>query len=149
MNIPGEDVLSTSWHRVRDAGSAVGDLAGATLSSNANALMRTLPKVKDFVATGAGLAIARRGAKVALSTVKRNPVLAIARAVALAGAGAIYLAAKKRKAAQDAADDAAGKPRATKRLNAGSRRTSASAGATRQRAPARTTRQARPRTDGA
>ena len=32
MYIPGEDVLTTSWHRVRDAGSAVGELASATLS---------------------------------------------------------------------------------------------------------------------
>ena len=146
MNIPGEDVLSTSWHRVRDAGAAVGELAGPMLSDNA--LVRSLPKVKDFMATGAGLAIARRGAKVAISTVKRNPVLAIAGAVALAGAGAVYLAAKKRKAAQLAADDAAGKPRATKRLSAGSRRQSASTGAERTRARASATRKAKPRVDG-
>jgi hypothetical protein len=145
MNIPGEDVLSTSWHRVRDAGSAVGELAGATLSNNA--LVRSLPKVKDFMATGAGLAIARRGAKVAISTVKRNPVLAIGAAVALAGAGAIYLAAKKRRAAAEASGET--RTRTPKRLSAGSRRTKANAGATRQRAPARTTRPARPRTDGA
>lgn len=146
MYIPGEDVLTTSWHRVRDAGSAVGDLASATLSDNA--LVRSLPKVKDFMATGAGLAIARRGAKVAISTVRRNPVLAIAGAVALAGAGAVYLAAKKRKDAKLAADDAAGKPRAPKRLSAGARRQSASTSAQRSRTRASTTRKAKPSADG-
>jgi hypothetical protein len=145
MNIPGEDVLSTSWHRVRDAGAAVGELAGPMLSDNA--LVRSLPAIKDFVATGAGLAIARRGAKVALSTVKRNPVLAIAGAVALAGAGAIYIAAKKRRAAAEANGETA----APKRLSAGARRQAAGTGTARKTTTTRTrtTRQAKPRTDGA
>jgi hypothetical protein len=139
MNIPGEEVLTTSWHRVRDAGSAVGELASETLANSS--LARSLPKVKDFMATGAGLAIARRSAKIALTTVRRNPVIAIAGAVALAGAGAVYLAAKKRKAAAEAAN---GDGAAPKRLSAGTRRQSAGTGTERTRARATRQRKARP-----
>ena len=141
MNIPGEDVLSTSWHRVRDAGTAIGGLAGATLSNNA--LARSFPKVKDFMATGAGLAIARRGAKVALSTVRRNPVLAIAGAVALAGAGALYMAAQKRKAEAEANGGADGNGRASQRLSAGSRRTNANGSSAKPRGRATGARKTR------
>ena len=69
MNIPGEDVLSTSWHRVRDAGSSVGELAGHTLSNNA--LVRSLPRVDapvqvfksrtDAVVPPTSLALLRKG----------------------------------------------------------------------------------------
>ena len=141
MNIPGQDVLSTSWHRVRDAGAAVGELAGHTLSDNA--LVRSLPKVKDFMATGAGLAIARRGAKVAIGAVRRNPVLAIGAAVALAAGGAVYLAAKKRREA--AAAGTSGERAKPKRLTATSRRQAADASGERSRA--RATRQRKPRGD--
>lgn len=140
MNISGDDVLSTSWHRVRDAGSAVGELA----TVGATGVMAMLPKVKDLIATGAGLAVARRGAKVAIATVRRNPVAMIGGAVALAGIGLAYSAYKKRKAAADAGPDGNGvaKP---KRLSAANRRQAVGAGT--ERKTARATRQRKPPTD--
>jgi hypothetical protein len=140
MNIPGEDVLSTSWHRVRDAGSAVGELA----TVGATGMLAVLPKVKDLMATGAGLAVARRGAKVAIATVRRNPVAVIGGAVALAGIGLAYSTYKKRKAAVEAASDGNGAAK-PKRLTAANRRQAASTGA--ERKTARATRQRKPRGD--
>jgi hypothetical protein len=100
-----QKMLSNGWNTMRDAGEAALDYP----------LVRQLPKVKDWVATGAGLAIAKRGSRVAVSAVRRHPLLAIAGAVALAGVGLAVMASNKRRAA--AADDSgngAGKPRRMK-----------------------------------
>lgn len=140
MNIPGEDVLSTSWHRVRDAGSTVGELA----TVGASGVLAALPKVRDFMATGAGLAVARRGAKVAIATVRKNPVAMIGGAVALAGLGLAYNAYKKRKLAAEAAGEGNGAAK-PKRLTATNRRQAASTGT--ERKTARATRQRKPRGD--
>ncbi len=140
MSTSGDDVLSTSWHRVRDAGSAVGELA----TVGATGVMSMLPKVKDLIATGAGLAVARRGAKVAIATVRRNPVAVIGGAVALAGIGFAYSTYKKRKAAADAAGEGNGAAK-PKRLTASNRRQVAGTGT--ERKTARATRQRKPATD--
>jgi|GEM_PF-5099682 len=140
MSTSGDDVLSTSWHRVRDAGSAVGELA----TVGATGVMAMLPKVKDLIATGAGLAVARRGAKVAIATVRRNPVAMIGGAVALAGIGFAYSTYKKRKAAAEATTEGNGAAK-PKRLTAANRRQSASTGT--ERKTARATRQRKPATD--
>ncbi len=138
MSDSGKDVLSTSWHRVRDAGSAVGELA----TVGATGLMSTLPKIKDLIATGAGLAVARRGAKVAIATVRRNPVAIVGGAVALAGIGFAYSAYKKRKTAAEAAGEGNGEAK-PKRLTAANRRKAASADAAPK--PARVARPRKPR----
>lgn len=93
-----EKMLTTSWNLVRDAGSAVADAAAN--SNVASTLMRTLPKAREMISVGAGLAVARRGTRIAVAAVRRHPVAAIAGAVALAGVGLAMAAAKRRKEAQ-------------------------------------------------
>jgi hypothetical protein len=109
MNNQTEKMLTTSWNLVRDAGTAVSD--AAVNSDISGKLMRTLPKVKEMVSVGAGLALARRGGRVAVAVVKRNPVMAIAGAVALAGVGLAVAAAKRRKAAAENGDASVARPR--------------------------------------
>ena len=140
MSNSADDVLSTSWHRVRDAGSAVGGLA----TVGATGVMSMLPKVKDLIATGAGLAVARRSAKLAIATVRRNPVAVIGGAVALAGIGLAYSTYKKRKAAAETAADGNGAAK-PKRLAASNRRQAAGTGT--ERKTARATRQRTPAAD--
>ena len=82
------ELLSTGWNRMRDAGEAAMNTS----------LVRGLPRVKDWAATGAGLAVARRGSKIAMGAARRHPVLAIAGAVALAGLGLAVLASRRRSA---------------------------------------------------
>ena len=80
MTSPTEKMLTTSWNLVREAGTAVTD---AAVNSDVGAkLARNLPKLKEVVSVGAGLALARKGTKVAANAVRRNPVAAIAGAVA-------------------------------------------------------------------
>ena len=124
MSIQTDKLLSTSWNLVRDAGSAVGDAAvNSQVGSN---LVRVLPKVKNFVSTGAGLVLARRAGKVAVAAVRRNPLAAIAGAVALAGVGLVIAVAKKRKLARENGDASAGKPPRPRRLSATNMRDTAS-----------------------
>lgn len=93
------ELLSTGWNRMRDAGEAAMNTS----------LVRGLPRVKEWAATGAGLAVARRGSKMALGAARRHPVLAIAGAVALAGLGLAVMASRRRAAEQS---DGEGKGRA-------------------------------------
>jgi hypothetical protein len=109
MNNQTGKMLTTSWNLVRDAGSAVSD--AAVNADVGGKLMRTLPKVKELVSAGAGLALARRGGRVAVAVVKRNPVIAIAGAVALAGVGLAVAVAKRRKAAAENGDATGVRPR--------------------------------------
>jgi len=83
------ELISAGWNRMRDAGEA----------ALAYPLVQHLPKVKQWAATGAGLAIAKRGSKVAVGAVRKHPLLAIAGAVALAGVGLAVMATRKREAA--------------------------------------------------
>jgi len=83
-----QKMLSNGWNSMRDAGEAALDYP----------IVKSLPKVKDWVTTGAGLAIAKRGGRVAVGAVRRHPLLAIAGAVALAGLGAAVMAKRKREA---------------------------------------------------
>lgn len=123
MSNDTEKMLTTGWNLVRDAGSVVTEVA--VKSGVGKNIARNLPRVKDLVTTGAGLALAKRGGKMAVAVVRKNPVAAIAGAVALAGVGMVYAAVKKRKAARDA--DGAGKPPRARRLTATNMRGGAAA----------------------
>lgn len=123
MSNDTEKMLTTGWNLVRDAGSVVTDVA--VKSGVGKNIARNLPRVKDMVTTGAGLALAKRGGKMAVAVVRKNPVAAIAGAVALAGVGMVYAAVKKRKAARDS--DAVGKPPRARRLTATNMRDGAAA----------------------
>lgn len=101
-----QKMLSNGWNSMRDAGEA----------AMHHPLVRQLPKVKEWATAGAGLAIAKRGGKVAVSAVRRHPLLAIAGAVALAGLG-VAVMAKRRREAQAAHGDAAPRPRQIKAKN--------------------------------
>lgn len=83
-----QKMLSNGWNSMRDAGEAALNYP----------IVRQLPKVKEWAATGAGLAIAKRGGKVAVGAVRRHPLLAIAGAVALAGLGLAVMARRRREA---------------------------------------------------
>lgn len=100
MNMHTENLLSNGWSLVRDAGSVVGD-AGSRVGTS---LVRHYPQVKDqvknWVSAGAGLAIAKRGASVAVTVIRRHPIAAVAGAVALAGLGLAAMAAKRKRDAQ-------------------------------------------------
>ena len=106
MNTQTEKMLTTSWNLVRDAGSAVSD--AAVHSRVGTSLVKSLPRVKEMISVGAGLALARRGTRVAISAVRRNPLAAIAGAVALAGVGVAISVAKRRKQARLDAEAGAG-----------------------------------------
>jgi hypothetical protein len=96
MNTQTEKVLTTSWNLVRDAGSAVSD--AAVNSRVGTSLAKNLPRMREMVSLGAGLALAQRGTRVAITAVRRHPVAAIAGAVALAGLGfAIAVASRRRQ----------------------------------------------------
>lgn len=98
MNLHTDKLLSNGWTLVRDAGSAVGD-AGHRVGTT---LTRHYPQVKDLVSAGAGLAIAKRGAGIAVKAVRRHPVVAIAGVAALAGIGlAALIMSKNRREALD------------------------------------------------
>ena len=99
-----QKMLSNGWNSMRDAGEAALNYP----------LVKQLPKVKEWAATGAGLAIAKRGTKVAVGAVRRHPLLAVAGAVALAGLGLAVMAKRRREA--QAGDGASGdaKPRRIK-----------------------------------
>ena len=93
MNLRTEKLLSNGWSLVRDAGSAVGD-AGHRVSTT---LTRHYPQVKDLVSAGAGLAIAKRGAGIAVTAIRRHPMVAIAGVAALAGIGLAALVVSKNR----------------------------------------------------
>jgi hypothetical protein len=99
MTSPTEKMLTTSWNLVREAGTAVTD--AAVHSQVGTTLARNLPRIKDVVSVGAGLALARKGSKAAADAVRRNPVAAIAGAVALAGVGLAVAVVKSRKKAAE------------------------------------------------
>ena len=100
MNTQTEKVLTTSWNLVRDAGSAVSD--AAVNSRVGTSLAKNLPRMKEMVSLGAGMALAQRGTRVAITAVRRHPIAAIAGAVALAGLGfAIAVASRRRQAREN------------------------------------------------
>lgn len=72
----------------------------------------SLSKPLNWVETGAALAAIRTGGKVATRLVRRNPAVAVA---AVAGAGLLYLVARRRakqREAEEAADTKAKRVRA-------------------------------------
>jgi hypothetical protein len=99
-----QKMLSNGWNSMRDAGEAALNYP----------LVKQLPKVKEWAATGAGLAIAKRGTKVAVGAVRRHPLLAVAGAVALAGLGLAVMAKRKREAQAGPGGDGESKPRRIK-----------------------------------
>ena len=103
-----QKMLSNGWNSMRDAGEAALNYP----------LVRQLPKVKEWAATGAGLAIAKRGGKVAVGAVRRHPLLAIAGAVALAGLGVAVMAKRRREAQANGGEgDGESRPRRMKAKN--------------------------------
>lgn len=108
MSKQTDNLLSTSWTLVREAGNAVGDAAAHTRVGTS--LVRNLPRVKEALSLGAGLAVARRGTRIAIATARRNPVAVIAGAVALAGLG-FAIAAARRRRRDETGDESAAKPR--------------------------------------
>ena len=134
MNTQTEKMLTTSWNLVRDAGSAVSD--AAVHSRVGTSLVKSLPRVKEMISVGAGLALARRGTRVAISAVRRNPLAAIAGAVALAGVGVAISVAKRRKQARLDAEAGAGSGTRPLRLTA----TKMPGAARAKSAPAKTSR---------
>ena len=94
MSKQTEELITHGWQLVRDAGATVGE-AGSRVSTS---LVRSYPHVKEWLSAGAGLALARRGGKVAVSAIRRHPVAAIAATVALAGLGLAAVAVKRRRA---------------------------------------------------
>ena len=115
MSKQTEEMINTGWKLVRDAGATVGE-AGSRVSTS---LVRTYPHVKEWLSAGAGLALARRGGKVAVTAIRRHPVAAIVGAVALAGVGLAVAAAKRRRKVIDGEVPA----RTSKRLTATNMRT--------------------------
>jgi hypothetical protein len=99
-----QKMLSNGWNSMRDAGEAALNYP----------LVKQLPKVKEWAATGAGLAIAKRGGKIAVGAVRRHPLLAVAGAVALAGLGLAVMAKRKREAQAGTSGDGEAKPRRIK-----------------------------------
>ncbi|MCX7042224.1 MAG: hypothetical protein NT117_05990 [Gammaproteobacteria bacterium] len=115
MSKQTEELINNGWKLVRDAGATVGE-AGSRVSTS---LVRSYPHVKEWLSAGAGLALARRGGKVAVTAIRRHPVAAIAGAVALAGLGLAVAAAKRRRETIDGEAPA----RTSKRLTATNMRT--------------------------
>lgn len=131
MNIQPEKMLSTSWNTVRNAGSAVSD---AALNSRVGtSLAKSLPRMKEMVSLGAGLALAQRGTRVAVKAVRRHPVAAIAGAVALAGLGfALAVVSRRRKERENSASPRASRSLVAKNMrNNGSNRVVATKAAAR------------------
>jgi hypothetical protein len=114
MTTQTEKVLTTSWNVVRDAGSAVSD--AAVHSRVGTSLAKNLPHLGEMVGIGAGLALARRGGKAAVSAIRRNPMAAIAGAVALAGIGVAIAVVRQRRKARENGDSA--HPRTSRQLAA-------------------------------
>lgn len=102
MTTPTEKIINTSMSLAREAGTAITTAAGN--SQIGTELARHLPKLKEVVSVGAGLALARRGSKVAVSAVRRNPVAALAGAIALAGVGIAVAVVNRRKQARENGD---------------------------------------------
>jgi hypothetical protein len=122
------ELLSTGWNRMRDAGEAAMNTS----------LVRGLPRVKEWAATGAGLAVARRGSKIAMGAARRHPVLAIAGAKP-SPPGPVRQARPRRRAAEQA--DGEGKGRARpQRMKAKDMR-GKNGGARASKAGSRTTRE--------
>ena len=102
-----QKMLSNGWNSMRDAGEAALNYP----------LVKQLPKVKEWAATGAGLAIAKRGGKIAVGAVRRHPLLAVAGAVALAGLGLAVRAKRRREAQRNEGADGESRPRRVKATN--------------------------------
>ncbi len=76
----------------------------ASLPARAKHLLPAGSKPLGWIETGAALAAARTGTRIATRFVRRNPAVAVA---AVAGAGLLYLAARhraKKREAEEAAD---------------------------------------------
>jgi len=136
MNSKTEKLISTGLSLARDAGAAAVE-AGSRVGTNLVKVgvpqaQKLASRVKGAVSVGAGLAIAKKGGKVALAAAKKNPIATAAAAAVLAGVGVGVMVARKRKAARDAA--ASGKP-APKKLTAKNMRANGAAAA--KKAPAK------------
>jgi hypothetical protein len=145
MNSQTEKLISTGLTLVRDAGSAAVEKIADSSSSIGTSLVKAVPKagklasrVKNAVSVGAGLAIAKRGGKVALAAAKKNPVAVAAGAVVLAGLGVAVAVARKRKKDREAAANGTAKP---KRVTAQNMR--GNGAATAKKAPAKRAARAR------
>jgi hypothetical protein len=119
MNSQTEKMLSTGLSLARDAGAAAveaGTKVGTSLVQvEVPQAQKLASRVKGAVSVGAGLAIAKKGGKMAMAAAKRNPVATAAAAAVLAGVGVAVVVARKRKAAKDAAG---GNKSAPKKLTA-------------------------------
>ena len=115
MNSKTEKVISTGLSLARDAGAAAveaGSRVGTNLVKVAGPTAKSLAKrVQGAVSVGAGLAIAKKGGKVALAVARKNPIATAAAAVALTGVGVAVVVARRRKAAKAAGN---GGPKPTK-----------------------------------
>jgi hypothetical protein len=107
MNSKTEKVISTGLTLARDAGAAAveaGSKVGTQLVRVAAPKAKELAsKMKGAVSVGAGLAIAKKGGKVALAVARKNPIATAAAAVALTGVGVAVMVARTRTAAKAAA----------------------------------------------
>ena len=145
MNSKTEKLISTGLSLARDAGAAAVE-AGSRVGTNLVKVgvpqaQKLASRVKGAVSVGAGLAIAKKGGKVALAAARKNPIATAAAAAVLAGVGVGVMVARKRKAAKAAAA-ASGKP-APKKLAAKNMRANGAAPA--KKAPAKRASTARAR----
>ena len=110
-----EKIISTGLALARDAGAAAvetGSKVGTNLVRVAAPKAKELvSRVKGAVSVGAGLAIAKKGGKVALAVAKKNPIATAAAAAVLAGVGVAVVVARKRKAAKAAAGNGKAAPK--------------------------------------
>ena len=142
MTSQTEKMISTGLILARDAGAAAvekGSKIGTSLVKAAVPQAQKLAsRVKGAVSVGAGLAIAKKGGKIAMAAAKKNPVATAAAAAVLAGVGVAVVVARKRKAAKEAA---AGGKAAPKKLTAKNMRGTVAA----KKAPAKRASTARAR----
>ena len=103
MNSQTEKMLSTGLSLARDAGAAAVEKGSKIGTSLVKAAGPLASRVKGAVSVGAGLAIAKKGGKMAMAAAKKNPVATAAAAAVLAGVGVAVVVARKRKAAKEAA----------------------------------------------
>ncbi len=102
-----EKMISTGLTLVRDAGSAAVEAVSSKVGTGMTAVVpvaKSLAKqVKGAVSVGAGIALAKKGGKMAMKAARKNPVAVAAGAVALAGLGVAVAVVRKRKKDREAA----------------------------------------------
>lgn len=138
MTSQTEKMISTGLILARDAGAAAVEKGSKIGTSLVKAAGPLASRVKGAVSVGAGLAIAKKGGKMAMAAAKKNPVATAAAAAVLAGVGVAVVVARKRKAAKEAA---AGGKAAPKKLTAKNMRGTVAA----KKAPAKRASTARAR----